>query len=61
MAAAGDRAAARVRPLGWGLTAALVGTMAANLFYLTMPMYYFTVFAALVIAAPVVFSRAAQR
>ncbi len=61
MARAGDRAAARVRPLGWGLTAALVGTMAANVFYLTMPMYYFTVFAALVVAAPVVFSRAARR
>ncbi len=58
MAAAGDRAAARVRPLGWGLTAALVGTLVANIFYLTMQMYYFTVFAALVLAAPVVFSRA---
>ncbi len=61
MAAAGDRAAARVRPLGWGLTAALVGTLASNIFYLTMQMYYFTVFAALILAAPVVFSRAAHR
>ncbi len=61
MAAAGDRAAARVRPLGWGLTAALAGTLVANIFYLTMQMYYFTVFAALVLAAPVVFSRAAKR
>jgi O-antigen ligase len=61
LARAGDRSAARVRPLGWGLTAALAGTLASNLFYLTMQMYYFTVFAALVVAAPVVFSRAARR
>jgi hypothetical protein len=61
LALAGDRAAARVRPLGWGLTAALAGTLASNVFYLTMQMYYFTVFAALVLAAPVVFSRAARR
>jgi O-antigen ligase len=53
----GDRAAARVRPLAWGLTAALVGTMAANLFYLTMQMYYFYLFAVLVLAAPAVFAR----
>ena len=33
---AGDPLAARVRPLAWGLTAALAGTMAANVFYLTM-------------------------
>ena len=44
--------AARVRPLEWGLTAALVGTMAANAFYLTMSFYYFFVFAALVVVAP---------
>ncbi len=61
MAAAGSRAAARVRPLSWGLTAALAGTLASNVFYLTMGMYYFTVFAALVVAAPVVFARAARR
>src|SRR2546429_1894821 len=36
LAAARDPVAARVRPLAWGLTAALVGTMAANIFYLTM-------------------------
>jgi hypothetical protein len=57
LARAGDRAAARVRPLAWGLTAALVGTLAANAFYLTMQFYYFFVFAMLVIAAPVVFAR----
>ena len=57
LAAAGDPAAARVRPLAWGLTAALAGTLAANFFYLTMTFYYFYVLAALVLAAPVVFSR----
>jgi len=57
LAAAGDLAAARVRPLGWGLVAALVGTMAANFFYLTMQFYYFYAFAVLALAFPVVFSR----
>ena len=46
-----------MRPLGWGLTAALVGTLAANAFYLTMQMYYFFVLAMLIFAAPVVFGR----
>jgi O-antigen ligase len=57
LAAARDPLAARVRPLAWGLTAALAGTMAANAFYLTMQFYYFYVFAALALAAPVVFGR----
>jgi len=57
LARAGDAAAARVRPLAWGLTAALAGTLAANAFYLTMQMYYFFVFAMLALAAPVVYSR----
>lgn len=57
LAAAGDSAAARVRPLAWGLTAALVGTLAANAFYLTMQMYYFFALAMLILAAPAVFSR----
>jgi O-antigen ligase len=57
----GDALAARVRPLGWGLTAALVGTMASNLFYLTMSMYYFYVFTMLALAAAVVFPRAPAR
>jgi O-antigen ligase len=56
LSAAGDRvAAAHVRPLEWGLTAALVGTLAANAFYLTMSFYYFFVFALLAIVAPAVF------
>ncbi|MFL5918621.1 MAG: O-antigen ligase family protein [Gaiellaceae bacterium] len=49
-----------VRPLAWGMTAALAGTMAANLFYLTMQFYYFYAFAALVLALPIVFGRAQQ-
>ena len=52
LAAAGDPLAARIRPLGWGLTAALVSTMVSNLFYLTMSFYYFYVLALLMIAAP---------
>jgi len=57
LAAAGDGLATRVRPLEWGLTAALVGTMASNFFYLTMSFYYFFVFVMLAIVAPVVFAR----
>ena len=36
------------------MTAALVGTIAANAFYLTMSFYYFA-FALLALAAPIVF------
>jgi hypothetical protein len=61
LAAAGDAAAARVRPLAWGLTAALAGTAAANFFYLTMTFYYFYVLAALVLAVPLVFGRQLAR
>jgi hypothetical protein len=39
----------------WGLTAALVATMASNFFYLTMSFYYFFVLAMLAIVAPSVF------
>ena len=57
LTAAGDAVSSRVRPLAWGLTAALVGTMASNFFYLTMSFYYFFVFAMLVVVAPAVFGR----
>jgi hypothetical protein len=57
LATLGDPAAARVRPLAWGMTAALVGTMVANAFYLTMQFYYFYAFALLVLATPIVFAR----
>jgi len=56
----GDEEGARVRPLAWGLTAALVGTMAANFFYLTMQFYYFYAFLALVLALPLVFGARAR-
>ncbi len=58
LAAAHDPLSSRVRPLAWGMTAALVVTLVANLFYLTMTFYYFYVFAALAAALPVVFGRA---
>jgi O-antigen ligase len=57
LAAARDPLAARVRPLAWGMTAALVGTMAANIFYLTMSFLYFYVFVMLALVTPVVFAR----
>ena len=56
LAADGIEAAARIRPLAWGMTAALAGTMAANLFYLTMQFYYFYAFAVLVLALPLAFT-----
>jgi O-antigen ligase/polysaccharide polymerase Wzy-like membrane protein len=56
LAATRDPLAARVRPLAWGCTAALAGTMAANSFYLTMQFYYFYAFLALALAVPVVFA-----
>jgi O-antigen ligase len=60
LAAERDPLAARVRPLAWGLTAALAGTMAANLFYLTMSFYYFYALAILALTAPVVFATRAS-
>ena len=53
----GDEEGPRVRPLAWGLTAALVGTMAANFFYLTMQFYYFYVLLAFALALPIVFAK----
>jgi O-antigen ligase len=61
LAAEGVAAAARIRPLAWGMTAALAGTMAANLFYLTMQFYYFYAFAVLVLALPLAFAPRPQR
>ncbi|HEX5450496.1 MAG TPA: O-antigen ligase family protein, partial [Gaiellaceae bacterium] len=57
LAAASDPLAARVRPLAWGCTAALAGTLASNAFYLTMQFYYFFAFLALALAIPAVFAR----
>ena len=58
LSAAGDPLAARVRPVAWGMTAALVATLVANVFYLTMSFYYFYVFATLAAALATVASRA---
>jgi O-antigen ligase len=60
LAHAGNPLARRVRPLAWGWTAALAGTMAANFFYLTMSFYYFFVFLALALAVPLVFGPAVE-
>ena len=57
LSAAGDPLARRVRPAAWGMTAALVATLVANVFYLTMTFYYFYVFATLAAALPVVAAR----
>ena len=58
----GDAEGPHVRPLAYGLTAALVGTIAANFFYLTMQFYYFYAFLAFALALPVVFGgRVTQR
>jgi len=57
LGAMGDPASARARPVAWGLTAALAGTLVANAFYLTMTFYYFYVLAMLVLACPLVFAR----
>ena len=57
LAAMRDPLAARVRPLAWGLTAAIIGVMAANAFYLTMQSSYFSALTMLALALPVVFGR----
>jgi O-antigen ligase len=59
--AAADPVGRHVRPLAWGMTAALAGTIAANFFYLTMQFYYFYAFVAFALALPVVFARRAAR
>jgi O-antigen ligase len=57
---AGNPLGKRVRPLAWGMTAALAGTMAANFFYLTMQFYYFYAFLAFALAIPLVFRPSAR-
>ncbi len=47
-----------IRAAGWGTTAALIGTAAANFFYLTMSFDYFFALAVLTIGGMVLFSRA---
>ena len=55
LTARGEPSGARVTPLAWGMTAALVGTLFANVFYLTMSFYYFYVFVTLLLALPIVY------
>jgi O-antigen ligase len=61
LTAEGDPAGARVTPLAWGMTAALVGTLFANIFYLTMSFYYFYVFVTLLLALPIVYGWRLER
>jgi O-antigen ligase len=56
----GDPAGSQVRPLAYGLTAALVGTIVANFFYLTIQFYYFYAFLAFALALPIVFAGRAR-
>jgi O-antigen ligase len=56
----GDATGAQVRPLAYGMTAALVGTIVANFFYLTIQFYYFYAFLAFALALPVVFASRAR-
>jgi O-Antigen ligase len=57
LTAAGDPLGRRVRPLAWGWTAAVVGTMASNAFYLTMTFLYFYAMLVLALTVPIVFAR----
>jgi O-antigen ligase len=54
---AGDPRESRAGPLFYGLTAALVATLGANVFYLTMQFYYFYALVLLIVAAPPLFGR----
>ncbi len=56
----GDSEGRQVRPLAYGMTAALVGTIVANFFYLTIQFYYFYAFLAFALALPVVFAGRAR-
>jgi hypothetical protein len=58
---AGDPDEARAGPLADGLLAALVGTMAANVFYLTMQFYYFYALVLVIVTAAELYVPAAAR
>jgi O-antigen ligase len=56
------RAARVLEPrLAWGLTAAVVGTMAANAFYLTMQFYYFYALVVFALALPFIAAHEPRR
>jgi O-antigen ligase len=61
LTARGEPSGARVTPLAWGMTAALLGTLFANVFYLTMSFYYFYVFITLLLALPIVYGFGLER
>jgi O-antigen ligase len=56
----GDPEGAHMRPLAYGMTAALIGTIVANFFYLTIQFYYFYAFLAFALALPVLFASRAR-
>jgi hypothetical protein len=58
---AGDPDAARAGPLADGLLAALLGTMAANVFYLTMQFYYFYALVLVIVSAAELYAPATVR
>jgi hypothetical protein len=61
LARAGDADAERAGPLADGLLAALVGTMAANIFYLTMQFYYFYALVLVIVTAAELYAPATAR
>jgi O-antigen ligase len=58
---AGDPREARAGPLAYGLIAALIATLASNIFYLTMQFYYFYGLVLLIVAAPAIYAPIAER
>ena len=60
LASDGDPGTRGLRAIAWGITAAVIGTLAANAFYLTMQMYYFVALAVLGFAVPLVLARRAR-
>jgi hypothetical protein len=61
LARAGDPDEARAGPLADGLLAALVGTMVANVFYLTMQFYYFYALVLVIVTAAELYAPAPAR
>ncbi len=60
LARAGDPDEARAGPLADGLLAALLGTMAANVFYLTMQFYYFYALVLVIVTAAELYAPAPE-
>ena len=60
LARSGDPDEARAGPLADGLLAALLGTMAANVFYLTMQFYYFYALVLVIVTAAELYAPAPE-